>query len=370
ASVAAAMAYGRAGSLWDESRAWARGLVRGVDLPASVSVAPAQAETAFRHLAPAIVRAPTDARVDMTAAGQPQLVPDAPGVAIDLQATLAGLLAQAARLDAMPAPIVTMSPPASVSAASLSPRLGDARAAVDAALVVTGGALSWQVGQADLKRIVAVDPATAGVQVDRRALQSLVTGIAQQIDRAPANFGVAVDSNGKLAVVDGGDLVKVDVAASVDALQAALLAGKHDAALTMQRRPPGITEAMAGAAVKQGETLLNTPIAVAWPGGSTKLDRGDLLKALTIQTQPGRQDPFVFGLDRKLVGDRLDAIAQSYDIPVQDAQFRIIDGQFAVASKEQAGRALDIPAGVDSVIAAFGQAKPAVTLRSVTLPPK
>ncbi|HEX5498468.1 MAG TPA: peptidoglycan binding domain-containing protein, partial [Thermomicrobiales bacterium] len=331
ASVATAMAYGRAGNLWDESRDWARGLVRGVDLPASVSVSPVQADAAFRQIAPEIVRAPNDARIDMTADGEPRLVPDAPGVAIDLQATLSGLLAQAARLDAVPAPIVTMSQPASVPAAALSPSLGEAQAAVDAALVVTGDDASWQVGQADLKRIVAVDPATAAVRVDRRALQSLVGGIAQQIDRAPADYGIEVNANGKLAVVAGGDLVKVDVAASVDTIEAALLAGKHTAALTVQRQPPGITAAIAAAAVKHGETLLNTPIAVSWPGGSAKLDRGDLLKALTIRTQPGRQDPFEFGLDRKLVGDRLDAIAQSYDIPVQDAQFQIIDGQFAVA---------------------------------------
>ncbi|MDP9363490.1 MAG: peptidoglycan binding domain-containing protein, partial [Chloroflexota bacterium] len=89
ATLDAALAYGRGGSLWTRSREWTRALVRGATVAPRVVVDAAVAERELRAIAAEVVRTPTDAAIRMDAAGGPALVPDELGVAVDLGATQA-----------------------------------------------------------------------------------------------------------------------------------------------------------------------------------------------------------------------------------------------------------------------------------------
>ena len=106
---------------------------------------------------------------------------------------------------------------------------------------------------------------------------------------------------------------------------------------------------MAAAAVARGEDLLDPGITLTWDGGQGMLDRGDLLRALTIRSRPGADEPFIFGLDPDLVRESLEQYAADFDIPVQDARWRIVDGKIQLAVPESKGRELDLDRGVASV---------------------
>lgn len=370
ASVAAAMRFGRTGSVWQQSQAWARGLLRHENLPAVVTLDPATARTAFAAgVAPALVRAPVDATVNMDAASEPELVPDRDGVAIDYGATFSALTRQAAALDPAPVPVVTVVEHAAVSAAALRPTLGDARAAVAGALRVRAEGATWTLSEVALKGIVAVDPATAKMRIDQPALTAFARQIAGQVDRDARDAAVKVDDNGRLVAVPGSQQVTVDVPASAKAMAAALATGVREVDLVVDRQPPTITDAMAQRAAALAEQWVSTSVGVAYPGGSATLDRSDLLRALTITAKPGSAEPFVLGLDPGLVKQSLQAIADSYDQPARDAEFRIVNGQIAVVADAQEGRSLDVDDGVAAVLAQFGKPSPQVTLKGQTTEP-
>ena len=370
ATVSAAFAYGRDGSLWARSRAWARGLVRGATVPPRIAVDPTAADAQLLAIAPAIVRAPVDATIRMDAAGQPALVPDKPGVSLDLGATRAALIDRLTRLGGDPVRIVTRPHAAAVPAATLVPRLPQARAAVAAPLILSTTEGVWHVPEADLKRVVSVEARAAAVRVDPRPLTALVRDLAATIDREAVDAAITVDGNGHLAVVPATDMARVDVAATVVAIERALLAGEHDVALVVDRAPPAITDAMAAAAVTRGEALIGSGMDLTWSGGRARLGRDDLLRALTIKSRPGEREPFIFGLDRAIVADLLAPIAEQYDLPAADARFRLVDGQIRLVAEAKRGRALDVTAGVDAVLAAFSKPDPEAKLTVKTIEPR
>ncbi|MCC6313364.1 MAG: VanW family protein [Thermomicrobiales bacterium] len=369
-TIERAMAFGRTGSAWEQSRAWARGLTCGVAFPLAISIDPAAGETALRQFAPAVVKAPVDAAVRMDPAGAPTLEPDRAGVAIDAATTLSGLAAQAAVLGHDPIPLVTMTAPAAVRSADLAAALPTAAAAVDDPLVLRDGDAVWHISTADLSRIVTVDPASRAVEVDRRALRDMAAGMAADLDRAVADARVAVGDDGKLAALPATEGVAVDVDRSVAAIATAILAGNDDVALVVDRQAPQITTAEAESAVTQGEALLNGAMTLTWTGGRATLERDDLLRALTIRVRPERDDPFAFGLDPASIQETLEGFAADFDQPMADARFRLVDGNIIVASQAETGRALDVDKGAAAVVAAFGKPGVAVKLSVTTVKPK
>src|SRR5215213_910456 len=217
--------------------------------------------------------------------------------------------------------------------------------------------------------LLGVDPATSNLRVDRRPLHTLVAGLATEIDRDAVDASITVDDNGRLAAVPAISAARVDVAASVAAIAQGLLAGEDEIALVVDETPAKISDAMAAAAVARGEDLLGSGITLNWDGGEGVLDRGDLLRALTIRSRPGAEEPFHFGLDPDLVRESLDRYALDFDISVQDARWRVIDGKIQLAVPESKGRELDLERGVASVLAAFLDQETRVKFEVRTLTP-
>jgi vancomycin resistance protein YoaR len=370
ATVDAAMDWGREGSLWDRSQAWARGLLRGAIVAPVITFDPDAAHGSIAAFAPRVVRPAANATLAFDDAGKPEIVPDVTGVRLDYAATKAGLAARIAAFAHDPVPLVTHADPAGVTAAALAPSLPEVHAAVDAPLVLSAGDAVWHVPPQELQPLLSIDPGTARLRVDSRPLTALVENLKSEVDRPAADAGITVDDNGRLAVVPAVSAADVDVDASVSAIVKALTTGDDDAALVVNFTPPQISDAMAAAAVKHGEDLIGHGLALSWQGGTGELDRGDLLRALTIHTRPGEKTPFVFGLDPDLVRESLQPYADDFDIPVQDARFRLVGGQVQLAVPESKGRALDLDRGVADVLAAFPKGETKVALSVQTLLPR
>ncbi|MGH2617637.1 MAG: peptidoglycan binding domain-containing protein, partial [Thermomicrobiales bacterium] len=370
ATVAGAMAWGREGSLWDQSRAWARALLRGVLIAPVVTLDAAATRESIAAIAPSIVKPAVDATLAYGDSGQTEIVPDVTGIRLDYAATTSGLSTRITAFASEPVPIVTHEDPADITVASLAPNLPDANAAVDAPLILSAVDAVWHIPAADLRPLIGVDPATSNLSIDRRPLVALVETLAAEVDRPTSDAGITVDGNGRLAVVPAISAAKVDVDASVAAIADGLLQGEDEIALVVDETPAKISDAMAAAAVERGEDLMDPGIALTWKGGEGVLDRGDLLRALTIRSQPGKEVPFTFGLDPDLVRESLGVYAEEFDIPVQDARWRIIDGKIQLAVPESKGRELDLERGVANVMAAFLDQKPDVELGVRTILPR
>ncbi|MBA3449763.1 MAG: VanW family protein, partial [Chloroflexia bacterium] len=370
ATIDRAMAWGREGSFWDQSRAWARALLRGAAIVPVISLDPVAARSSIAAIAPDVVRPAVDARLAFMASGEPEIVPDVTGIHLDYAATTAGLSERIAAFASDPVPLITHEDPAQVTVASLTPDLPVANAAVDAPLTLSAGEMVWHIPAASLRPLIGVDPATSGLLIDRRPIAAVVETLASEVNREAADAAITVDGNGRLAVVPAVAAARVEVDASVAAIADGLLNGEHDIALVVDETPAAISDDMAAAAVVRGEELLDPGITLSWKGGGGVLDRGDLLRALTIHSHPGAPEPFTFGLDPDLVRESLGVYAAEFDIPVQDARWRIIDGKIQLAVPESKGREIDLDRGIQSVQTAFLEEKPAVELEVKTLLPR
>ncbi|MFT4041460.1 MAG: VanW family protein, partial [Thermomicrobiales bacterium] len=369
ATVAAAMSWGREGSIWEQSQAIARGLLRGTAVAPVVTLRPGDTTGGLAALAPEVSKAPVNATLAFDAAGAPEIVPDASGIRLDYAATSAELAERISRFSTDPVTLITENDPPAITLAALSPALPSVRAAVDQPLLVSGDDSTWHIPAENLQPLLSVDPVSQELLVDSRPLRAMVTDLAAQIDRDATNAAITVDDHGKLAVVPSVESAAVDIDASTAALARALLTGDDDAALVIAHTKPQISDAQAAAAVKQGEDLLTPGISLSWKGGKGELDRGDLLQALTIHTRPGDDEPFVFGLDPDLIHDDLYAYAADFDISPIDARWRIIDGTIQLASPDRIGRELDLDSGVATVTRAFLENTEHATLKVRTLEP-
>lgn len=369
ATVDAAMAWGREGSLWAQSQALARGLVRGVEIAPVIELRPG-ASSGLAALEAEIAQPPVDATITFDESGQPVIVPDAAGVRLDYATTAAELADRISRFSTEPATLFTEPAPPVITADELAPALPRVLAAVDAPLTIRGDHSTWHIPAEALQSLLSVDPETRALSVDERPLRAMVTELAAHIDRDASDAGITVDDNGKLAVVPSVEAAAVDIDASTAALASAILAGHDDAELVIAYTAPQISDAMAAAAVERGEKLLTQGIALSWNGGKGELDRGDLLEALTIRTRPGEEEPFVFGLDPDLIREDLGRYAANFDIVARDARWRLVDGTIQLATPEVVGRGLDLDSGVKTVLKAFQTGAPSATLKVETIVPE
>ena len=370
ATIEAASEWGREGSLWDQSRAWARALIHGVSVAPVIHFDPNAARDSVAAIAPSIVQPAIDARIAFNATGRAEIVPEVTGTRLDYAATATLLADRIAMFAREPVLLVTQDDPADVTAASLASTLPEANAAVDDPVILSFDDAIWHIPPDDLQPLLSVDRATSSLRVDRRPLQALVAGLAAEIDRPAVDAGITVDDNGRLAVVPAVSAARVDVAASVAAIAEGLLQGEDEIALVVDETPAQISDATAAAAVERGEALMDPGITLTWKGGEGMLDRGDLLHALIIRSNPGTDEPFTFGLDPDLVRESLSRYASAFDIPVQDARWRIIDGKIQIVEPESKGRELDLDSGVQSVMAAFLDDRTTVELKVRTLLPR
>lgn len=370
ATVDEALAWGREGSFWDRSRAWARALVRGAAISPVIVLDPAEARGSIAAFASEIVRPPVDATLTFDDAGQPGIAPDVTGVRLDYVATTSLLTERIAGFASEPVTLFTVPDPPSVTVDSLSTALPDVSAAVDAPLTISALDSQWHVPIEALQPLFGFDPATAKLRVDTRPLIALVENLAAEIDREAVNADITVDENGRLAAVPSVTAAEVDVEASVAAIADGLLQGDDTVSLVVAETPPAIVDAEAAAAVEYGESLLSPGITLSWQGGEGQLDRADLLGALTIRIRPGQDEPFLYGLDPDLIHESLSRYAAEFDIAVQDARWRLNDGKIQLAIPESKGRELELDTGVRSVMAAFLDHESEVMLSVRTITPR
>ena len=107
ATIASAMDWGRQGSPWDQSRAWARALLHGVSITPAIYLDPDTAHGSIAAIAPNVVKPAIDATLAFSASGRPEIVPDVTGTRLDYSATESLLADRIVTFARDPVPMVT-----------------------------------------------------------------------------------------------------------------------------------------------------------------------------------------------------------------------------------------------------------------------
>lgn len=370
ATAAQAFAFGRDGSIWERSRQWARAMLSGTEIAPVITVDGAALARTLDPIAASVTREPVDAWINMSDASEPLLVADLPGVSFDYAANQAAILDNVVNLSSEPITLASRVEPAAVPSEALIPSLEQARASVAEPLTISAPEGTWHIPTSDLRYVVSVNSTTGEVLVNRDSIRALVEGLAPSINRDAVNASLTVDDNGLLAVVPSVEEAVVDVDGSVAAIEAAVIAGERDVALLVDRAAPAITDDLAAAAAERGEALINAGMHLTWKGGEADFGRFEMLRALTINSRPGEEEPFVFGLDPTIVADLLVPIAEEFDVEAADARFRLIKDEIRLVSEARDGRALETEAAVEDIVAAFGSEKPEVEIAVTTVKPE
>jgi vancomycin resistance protein YoaR len=361
-TINSAYDYGRSGPLWNRGQTWVRSTIRGHEINATITVDTALLDAKLASFASDVTRAPADARIDMSADGNPAIVPEVAGVALDVGSTRNDLIQHFANFGTSSVEMVTPSVPPSITAAQLESSLPQAQAAVSEAFVMTGYDKSWVVSADDLKRIVSVNGVDGTLQVDERSLQALIRNIAGEIEHEPVDAGIYVTDAGEFAVAPASNAVDLDVNASLQDAMQTLKSGGHSITLNVSVQEPAITDAMAQQSIVNGEELVKDGMTVNWDEGSAQLGRADLLAAVVIQPRPGEEQPFAFSFDGAVLESRLQPVIDQIYVPAVDATFRLIDGRVTVVEDAQTGREVDVDNAIEKITTAASKHETSINL--------
>lgn len=357
ATVDQVMAHGRSGSLWDRSIRWSRGALNGNDLAPVFSVDDRAFRDALNVIAPDVIFGASDARVDVSARGEVQLVEDVPGLSLNVTATRTNVLDVVGSMEAGAAPLSLVSVPAAVSASALEGGLPDAQRALSSAIVVQSDDGKWGLTRSALSELVSVDD-TGALQVRRDGVESYVQTLADQIDHPAENAGIRVDDSGAFVLVPQVDAAEVNVEATVDRLVDAITTGETGVDIEVSRGEPAIQDEAAQTWMERADALVGDGVALTWTGGESQLGRADLIAALMIEPRPESEDQFALSFDEGVLAERLTPLQDELFIDKQEAQFRLLDDQIKFQAEAKQGREVDLDGSVEAVLEAVNGGEP------------
>ncbi|HYP61704.1 MAG TPA: peptidoglycan binding domain-containing protein [Thermomicrobiales bacterium] len=349
ASVDAAMQYGRDGSLWSRSRAWAEGLLSGSDVPAVLTADNSRVDQGLLALTDVVARPATNAWIDFSS-DNATVVPEVPGVGYNYGMTRALVMNRVQMRSSAPIVIATTVVQPDVTAQTLTSTLPSAQTAVSSALLLKGmNGQNWSIDAQQLKSIVSVSSDGTAVTVDRDAVQRLVSGIAESVNRDATDAVLFVNGDGKLEIVPGVNSLAVNVDKTVDDISSSLVAGTHDVNVTIDQKQPAITDERANASLQMITNTLANGLSVKWDGGQKQITPTDLLSALVIKATPDQADAFGFSLSHEVLAGYIKAFAGDIEVEPHEPTFRLVNGEIKAEKKGQTGVVINYDSSAERI---------------------
>lgn len=370
ATAERAYAFGRGGTLWQETRHWLDAMSGGHEVAPVYQV---DADTFGAWLeaeAAELVRAPRNASFQLSADGGIRVEPAREGISVDIQATWERFLDRVSGLSSEPVTIATHAVAPATTDAETQAVLDRVDALAGSPLELTLDGYVWQIPANDLLAMLHVtDEGDAlSVELDREDLHRFIRALA------PAAFVSASDASvrnddGTFAVVPPVIGHKLDVDATTDAALAALERGDAGIELVTAPVEPNITQQEAEQALADTQRLLANPVTVTWDGGSATLDSAKLAKAVVFDVNASRNPAIRVSFDEEQMRRALALVANDVRVEGVNADLRWIDGQVQVRTPETMGRELDLQATINAVVAKLEAGGGELAIVTKDLPP-
>ena len=370
AIAANAYNFGRGDGLWADSRNWLDALTGGYTTPAVATVDAERFKIFFAARAADIAVAPRDASFALDTAGRSTIDPGAPGVAIDLNATLRALEEQANTLATTPVAIATTSVPQAVVGDDLRQALADVATLTDDPLTLSLGGAAWQIDSAALRGMLRVDNAAGGVAVaiDRSALREYVASLENSVFTSGVDATI-VNNNGSFVVTSAVAGRKLDINASTDAALAALASGGVEVQLVTRPVTPQIGDAAVAEALATAQKLTASDITLTYDSGTETIGADKLAQAVRFGANAARKPQIEVTLDQEQMGKAFAQVADKIKVEGKNADLRWIDGAVQVRANETPGRELDVQATIDATRRALAAGGAQVAAVTKDLPP-
>jgi vancomycin resistance protein YoaR len=352
ASLDAAFDYGRDGSIWSRTQSWASALLHGHDVPMKLSLDTEKIDATLQGAATQLVRDPQPAYLTYDSSGKATVVPELPGISFDTEATRQQIISRVLDHSSEPVALVTSIQQADTTVEDLQLGAEQIQSVMESPLQVSGLDKSWSIDASQMQALLSYKKGDQSIDVDRAGIEAFVAQIAKSVDRDAKDAGITVDDSGTLAALPGQSSISVDQAATADAVIQALQDGSHSVDLVYTTADPAISDDVASAAAEHGDALLDKGVKVTWDGGSITLDRGDLLKALTVRIRDGQDNPFVFGFDSSVFEQELEQTFKNITVPVKEPRLRLVNGQIVPEQKGESGKEVDVDTSLAAIVEA------------------
>ena len=284
-TVERAFSFGREGSIVERTGNWFDAILSGHEASIQVAYNKESLDATLMQIAPAITRPAINAYVGSNAEGQPEIVPELPGIGFDLATTRNTMIAMITSLENQPVTIVAPVIPASVQVADLDSGFSQIAAATASPLLIRGVDTDWELTPEYVRKIVMVGGDDQRLIVNRDAVQAYVESIAEQTNTSVKDASLTVQ-DGTLVVEPSQPGVNVNVGETANLVIGALESGATAVDISYETHQPVITDEQAAAAVVAGEEMLSRGVTLTWDDGSEDLTRNQLLTALTVVVNP------------------------------------------------------------------------------------
>jgi len=344
------------------------GIVSGINLPLPVALDATRRDAQLWAWAPAATLAPANATFIPTAQDGLAITPDRPGLGIDPDASRAAFLAHAARLASGPVRLAQVPVQAGITATMLAGIADEVAAAIGQPLTLRLGERTWGLNTERLRaalrtRLAGARPVLA---LDPAALRTLFDRINREAGEAGEDARLVLGADGRYTIMPGRPGMVLDEGATLAGSEAALGAGRHEAAVAFQPQSSTVTAAELAPAYAQLDAILNTPLLVTFAEFARTFGRAELAPLLIVTARSDRPERLAFSLDRAGLLGLAGQLAEALDQGVRDAALRWVDGRVQDVVSSREGRAVDVGATADvlgtALLGATGRATPVVAV--------
>lgn len=352
--------FGRSGNLWADSGGWLVSLLRGYTVSSAMTVDDAAVIDWLHRIAPSVTWPATDAHYAFSNDGTVNVDPGAPGIGIDVPASLQRIKADIASLSTEPTTLAVATVTQAITKEQLEPGLQKADAMLAKPLVLQHKGVRWEVAPEVLRGMLILNTESgrsrSAVTLDGDALTGYLGSIADQIQTSPRNASV-VWSGGKFTVRPSAPGEKLDAEATSAEVIRALSDGEHNVDVRVRTEQPAIVDKDAQDAEQRARQFVAQPFKVTWTDGEAEMALADLANAVKFTEQPEANSKLAVDIDSAELGTILKTAAKKAEVPMKNANLRYYDGAVKVVSQEQAGIAIDVDKSTGAVISALKSGK-------------
>jgi vancomycin resistance protein YoaR len=336
----AALAIGR-GSFLAASAERLDAHTRGVEVAPVVTFDTRTLVAALEALGEATIVPPVDATFVLDG-NEIVVEPSESGTGIDAEAAARRLRAAAVDLDRRPVTIPVVTIPPAVSTTDLEQVGEQAAALLREPFLLTDGAAWWQLTPGALAELLTIRDER--LTLDTLALDPLIGALAPSVNREAKPAEIVHNGDATFRVEPEVPERRLDVRASVVAIERAVLSGGHQVELVTRERMPTVTTASVQPLLAKANEIGARGMTVFWSDGEQGLDPAAFAAQLQIDEASGE-----ITFNTTELFHLLEPIAHGINRPATGYRWR--DWEIVAPEGALPGRLVDINASVNRIVA-------------------